>query len=218
MKINLKKTLVVSKIVSASVMVLGLSFFIVGGYGNKITSLPQIQNSGYFGVNSSFHNEWTNEKNTKTKYVNALIEDLKKPSKDNVKTLKEENIKLEGELKVKKDGLKPFVKVVDDSLKKFNEDRTDKNKDAWDNAKASLELEKQKIGTKEIDKIKVNNDKISKITQSNSDINYLNNYKIWSGLFISGSTLLSIGAIVLIGSIGYSVFLKKQMNNKKENN
>ncbi|MGL5733100.1 MAG: hypothetical protein ACRCXE_03450, partial [Metamycoplasmataceae bacterium] len=74
---NLRKASVVTTILSASAATLGLSFYIVGGYGNNINSLSEIQNSGYFGLNTAFEKERTTEYNTKEKYVDYLKEILK---------------------------------------------------------------------------------------------------------------------------------------------
>ncbi|MGL5617818.1 MAG: hypothetical protein ACRCWU_02030 [Metamycoplasmataceae bacterium] len=214
---NLRKASVVTTILSASAATLGLSFYIVGGYGNNINSLSEIQNSGYFGLNTAFEKERTIEYNTKEKYVDylkvILEEEAKKPY-DHLEALileEENNIREQEEI------LAPLKKAVDDAKEAFKKDRTVANKNAIAVAEQVLmNSEANAIIADSKAKISNNRATIAKIKLSEGDISRLENYNTWETLFIFGTTLLAIGTVLTIASTSYSIYLKKQSKETTE--
>lgn len=218
MKMNLKKALVVTTILSSSTVALGISFFIVGGYGNNINSLSEIQNSGYFGLNTAFEKENTTTINTKEKYVEHLKTILKaEAAKKETQEYKDLEIAIDKEEKniiVSEGILAPLREAVKVAQDKFNNDRTNENKTNLNLAQEELKNSPANGQIEESRKIINNNNEIiAKINLSQSDISRISNYSMWNSLFIVGSALLAIGSILAVTSTSYLVYLKK---NEKE--
>ncbi|MGL6125264.1 MAG: hypothetical protein ACRC1F_02105 [Metamycoplasmataceae bacterium] len=218
---NLKKALVATTITSTSVATLGLSFFIVGGYGNNINSLSEIQNSGFFGLNTAFEKENTTTYNTKEKYVNHLIEVLEieasKIDSDEYNNLKNQISSEETKILEQEAILAPLAAAVKLAQDKFNNDRTIENKEELNLAQKALnESTANGIIADSRSIIESNNQTIARINLSKGDIARLENYSLWNTLFIMGSTLLSIGSVLAIASTSYSIYLKKQESKKSE--
>ncbi len=220
MKINLKKALIITTITSTSVSIIGLSLFVVGGYGNKINSLSEIENSGYFGLNTAFEKEKTNEVNTKDKYVEYLNLELKTEAEkkggieyqNSINKVKEAELILENYMI---NTIKPLEKSVENAQNDFEKDRTDSNKKAVQIAKQNLSIALGDSIIATNDKIIIDNNAIiMKINQSEKDISMLNNYLTWDILFIVGTVFLSIGSIVAVASTSYSIYLKKKIREK----
>ncbi len=219
MKINLKKSLVITTILSTSIATMGLSFFIVGGYGNNINTLPEIQNSGFFGINTAFEKEKTIDYNTKEMYVNHLKKNLQiesdkidGPEYNDLNAAVQEK---EKQLIIEQNKIIPFKEAVDKAQTEFDKNRTDDNKKLLNVAKDNLEKAENSSEILSLKQdIKDINQKITKIKQSKDDISKLDNYEMWNSLFITGSSFLAIGTIIVIAATSYSLYLKK--DSKKE--
>ncbi len=221
MKINLKKTLSITTILSASIATIGISCFIVGGYGNNINTLPEIQNSGFFGINTAFEKEKTTDYDTKKMYVDHLKKNLKIES-DKIGGIEYNALnaliqKEEAELIIEQDKLIALKEAVDKAQIEFDKNRTDANKNLLNTAKTKLEDGKNSPEILTLKQsIKDNNQKITKMNQSKDDISRLDNYQMWDSLFITGASFFAIGTITVIMATSYSLYLKKE-SNKKEN-
>ena len=221
MKINLKKTLAITTILSTSIATIGISSFIVGGYGNNINTLPEIQNSGFFGINTAFEKERTTDYDTKEMYVNHLkanlqVESNKIGSPEYI-ALTEDIKVLEQELTKAKNDLKPLELKVKNAQIQFDKNKSDSNKKILNDAKAELENAQNSELIFGLEKsIQENNAIITKINQSKDDISRLNNYTMWDSLFITGASLFAIGTIVAITATSYSIYLKKSAKKANE--
>ncbi|MGL5204863.1 MAG: hypothetical protein ACRC63_01275 [Metamycoplasmataceae bacterium] len=208
---NLKKASVVTTIISASAATLGFAFYIVGGYGNNINSLSEIQNSGYFGLGTAFEKEKTTEYDTKEKYVEYLKEVLTTEAAKPTDHLESQIREEEGNIKSQEEILAPLKKAVEDAKEAFKKDRTPANKNAIDVAEKALAdsdaNEKIAHSKAELD---ANRAAIAKIKLSEGDISRLENHTTWNTLFIFGTTLLIAGSILTVAATSYSIYLKKQ--------
>lgn len=216
MKMNLKKTLVATTILSTSVATIGLSLFIVGGYGNNIDSLPEIQNSGFFGLNTAFAKERTTTYDTKEKYVEYLTANLEieaaKVNSIEYKLLEKEINDAQGVIfTTQANEIEPLKEAVRIAKENFEKNRTAENKEKLHIAEQTLiDSPANDIIAANEAIIKQNNEVITKIKQSKEDISRLSNYSTWNALFITGSSLLAIGSILTIASTSYSIFLRKK--------
>ncbi len=215
MKINLKKALITTTIVSTSTAIMGLSIFIVGGYGNKISSLSEIENSGYFGLNTAFVKEKTNEVDTKDKYVKYLTLELQSEAdkkngveyNESINKIKESESTLENYMITEVAPLEEAVKIAQVN---FDKNRSNSNKELLRIAEQNLSIAMNNKIISDNNKIISDNNKIiNKINQSEEDIPMLNNYFLWNTLFIIGTVLLSVGSIIAVVSTSYSIYLKK---------
>ncbi|MGL5308636.1 MAG: hypothetical protein ACRC9F_01160 [Metamycoplasmataceae bacterium] len=208
---NLKKASVVTTIISASAATLGLAFYIVGGYGNNINSLSEIQNSGYFGLSTAFEKEKTTEYDTKEKYVEYLKGVLTTEAAKPIDHLEALILEEENNIRIQELVLAPLQKAVEDAKEAFKKDRTPANKNAIDVAEKALADSdaNEKIADSRA-KVNANRAAVAKIKLSEGDISRLENHTTWSTLFILGTTLLIAGSILTVASTSYLIYLKKQ--------
>ncbi len=215
MKINLKKSLVLTTVLSTTVATIGISSFIVGGYGNNISTLSEIQNSGFFGINTAFEKEKTTDYNTKELYINHLRDKLKLESEKNYDEQTAAIKNAEIKLTQLREALTVFEDAVVKAQEDFDKNRTDSNKTILNNAKADLERARNSSEINNQEQIiQSNNSVITKINESKEDLLRLDNHAMWNSLFITGTTLFAIGTIVAITATSYSVYLKKSTKNK----
>ena len=215
MKINLKKSLVLTTVLSTTVATIGISSFIVGGYGNNISTLSEIQNSGFFGINTAFEKEKTTDYNTKELYINHLRDKLKLESEKNYDEQTTAIKNAEIKLTQLREALTVFEDAVVKAQEDFDKNRTDSNKTILNNAKADLERARNSSEINNQEQIiQSNNSVITKINESKEDFLRLDNHAMWNSLFITGTTLFAIGTIVAITATSYSVYLKKSTKNK----
>ncbi|MGL5733139.1 MAG: hypothetical protein ACRCXE_03645, partial [Metamycoplasmataceae bacterium] len=184
---------------------------------NNINSLSEIQNSGYFGLNTAFEKERTTEYNTKEKYVDYLKEILKTEAEKPYDHLEALILEEENNIREQEGILAPLKKAVDDAKEAFKKDRTVANKNAITAAEnALMSSEANVIIADSKAKISTNRATIAKIKLSEGDISRLENYTTWDTLFIFGTTLLVLGAVLTVASTSYSIYLKKQSKETTE--
>jgi hypothetical protein len=177
MKINLKKSLVLTTVLSTTVATIGISSFIVGGYGNNISTLSEIQNSGFFGINTAFEKEKTTDYNTKELYINHLRDKLKLESEKNYDEQTTAIKNAEIKLTQLREALTVFEDAVVKAQEDFDKNRTDSNKTILNNAKADLERARNSSEINNQEQIiQSNNSVITKINESKEDLLRLDNH------------------------------------------